>query len=306
MERGVRLVRRLVLDRRDLGLYAALSRLAASGASERNPYTSMTQLASDALGLPMWKVTFRLGDSRMPAAPPHSGSLTMASVGSAVQDGCDTLRRQAIELAVEDRDSPLYGVGADDVVVLHGRLRVRGDQARAETYGQLLARNSRTHLETLGSFVPPSGPERSSMYAFGATFAEVAVDVRLGLTRVRRMLGVYDAGRVISPKLAESQALGAMVGGIGQTLLEHTVTDHRDGRIVNANLADYLVPGNADVPDLRAVYLDNGEDFDADPIGVKGLGEVVAVGVAPALANAVFHATGRRVRDLPITVEALL
>ena len=143
------------------------------------------------------------------------------------------------------------------------------------------------------------------MYAYGAVFAEVAVDARLGLVRVRRMLGVYDAGRIISPKLADSQALGGMVGGIGAALLEHTVTDHRDGRIVNANLADYLVPVNADVPDLRAIYLD-GDDREADPIGVKGLGEIVQVGVAPAIANAVFHATGRRIRELPITAEALL
>lgn len=127
----------------------------------------------------------------------------------------------------------------------------------------------------------------------------------LGLVRVRRMLSVYDAGRIISPKLAESQAIGGMVGGIGAALLEHTVTDHRDGRIVNANLADYLVPVNADVPDLTAVYLDS-EDYDADPLGVKGLAELVITGVAPAIANAVFNATGRRVRELPITAEALL
>ena len=143
------------------------------------------------------------------------------------------------------------------------------------------------------------------MYAYGATFAEVAVDARLGLVRVRRMLGVFDAGRIINPKLADSQALGGMVGGIGTALLEHTVTDYRDGRIVNANLADYLVPVNADILNLHAIYLD-GNDLEADPIGVKGLGEVVQVGVAPAIANAVFHATGRRIRELPITAEALL
>jgi xanthine dehydrogenase YagR molybdenum-binding subunit len=133
----------------------------------------------------------------------------------------------------------------------------------------------------------------------------VAVDATLGLVRVRRMLGVYDAGRIISPKLAHSQAIGGIVGGIGTALLEHTVTDHRDGRIVNANLADYLVPVNADVPDIKAIYLD-GEDREADPLGVKGLGEVVHVGVAPAIADAVFNATGRRIRELPITAEALL
>ncbi|GGK67029.1 xanthine dehydrogenase family protein molybdopterin-binding subunit [Streptomyces flaveus] len=281
--------------------------LVQSAASDMGPgtYTSNTQLAADALGLPMGKVTFRLGDSLMPPAPPHGGSWTMASVGSAVQDGCDKLRKQAVKLAVEDAKSPLHGVNPDTVVVRAGRLHVKHNPARGETYQQLLARNNRTHLEAMGSFTRPTGPERHSLFAYGAVFTEVAVDARLGLVRVRRMLGVYDAGRIISPKLADSQALGGMVGGIGQALLEHTVTDHRDGRIVNANLADYLVPVNADVPDLRAIYLD-GDDRDADPIGVKGLGEIVQVGVAPAIANAVFHATGRRIRELPITTEALL
>lgn len=267
-------------------------------------YTSQTQLAADALGLTMRNVTVRLGDSTMPPTPPHGGSQTMANVGSAVQDGCDTLRKQAIKLAVEDWRSPLYGVAAETVVVRGGRLQVKDNPARGETYRQLLARNNRTHLEVLGSWTP--GESRFSMYTYSATFAEVAVDARLGLVRVRRMLGVYDAGRIISPKLADSQALGGMVGGIGAALLEHTVTDHRDGRIVNADLANYLVPVNADIPELQGIYLAGGEDLEADPIGVKGLGEVVYIGVAPAIANAVFNATGRRVRELPITVEALL
>ncbi|MBC9728786.1 xanthine dehydrogenase family protein molybdopterin-binding subunit [Streptomyces sp. TRM68367] len=280
--------------------------LVQASTSDMGPgtYTSMTQLAADALGLTMRTVRFELGDSTFPAAPPHGGSQTMAGVGSAVQDGCDKLRQEAIKLAVEDERSPLHGVDADDIVVRGGRLHVKGNPARGETYRQLLARNSRTHLETRGTFTP-SGDDRYSMNAYSAVFAEVAVDRRLGLVRMRRMLGVYDVGRIISPKLADSQALGAMVGGIGQALLEHTVTDHRDGRILNANLADYLVPVNADIPDLKAIYLD-GEDRHADPIGVKGLGEIVKVGVAPAIANAVFNATGRRVRDLPITAEALL
>ncbi|MGP3962448.1 xanthine dehydrogenase family protein molybdopterin-binding subunit [Nonomuraea sp. 3N208] len=281
--------------------------LVQSAASDMGPgtYTSQTQLAADALGLTMRTVTFRLGDSLMPPAPAHGGSWTMASVGSAVQDGCDKLRQQAIELAVADEKSPLHGVDPSAVVVRAGRLHVNDNPTRGETYQQLLTRNKRTHLQTLGSFTRPTGPERFSLYAYGATFAEVAVDARLGLVRVRRMLGVYDAGRIVNPKLADSQALGGMVGGIGQALLEHTVTDHRDGRIVNANLADYLIPVNADIPGLRAIYLD-GDDRKADPIGVKGLGELVQIGAAPAIANAVFHATGRRVRELPITVEALL
>ncbi len=267
-------------------------------------YTSMAQVAADALGLAVRSVTFRLGDSAMPPAPAQGASQTMLSVGSAVQDTCDKLRQQAVRLAVEDERSPLHGVAADDVVVRGGRLHVKGSPARGETYRQLLARNNRTHLEARGSYTPEE-ESRFSMYGYAAMFAEVAVDARLGLVRVRRMLGVYDAGRIINPRLAESQAVGGMVGGIGAALLEHTVTDHRDGRIVNANLADYLVPVNADIRDLKAVYLD-GEDYEAAPIGVKSLGELVQIGVAPAIANAVFHATGRRVRELPITAEALL
>uniref|UniRef100_A0AAU2AGM3 Xanthine dehydrogenase family protein molybdopterin-binding subunit n=1 Tax=Streptomyces sp. NBC_00093 TaxID=2975649 RepID=A0AAU2AGM3_9ACTN len=279
--------------------------LVESSTSDMGPgtYTSMTQVAADALGLAVRNVTFRLGDTDMPTAPLHGGSLTMASVGSTVQDGCDKLRQQAIELAVGDEGSPLYGVAAEDVVVRGGRLHQTDNPARGETYKQLLTRNERAYLEALGSWTP--GQSRSSMYAYGAVFAEVGVDARLGLVRVRRMLGVFDAGRIVNPELADSQAIGAMVGGIGMALLEHTVTDHRDGRIVNANLADYLVPVNADVRDLKAIYVD-GRDDEADPLGVKGLGEVVLVGVAPAIANAVFHATGRRVRDLPITAESLL
>ena len=143
------------------------------------------------------------------------------------------------------------------------------------------------------------------MNAYGAVFAEVAVDESLGTVRVRRMLGCYDAGRVVNPKLARSQAIGGMVGGIGMALLENTQTDHRDGRIVNANMSDYLVPVNADIPALDAQFLP-AEDTIADPIGAKGLGEVVIVGVAPAIANSLFNATGKRITDLPITLDKLL
>jgi xanthine dehydrogenase YagR molybdenum-binding subunit len=266
--------------------------------------TSMSQVAADALGLTMDTVEFRLGDSTMPTAPAQALAWTMASVGSAVRNACDALRRQAIGLAVADERSPLHGANPDEVVVRDGHMHLPNDLTRGETYQQLLARSGRAHLEVMGSYEPPEEAAHS-MYAYSAIFAEVAVDARLGLVRVRRMLGVFDAGRIVNPRLADSQAHGGMIGGIGQALLEHTVTDHRDGRIVNANLADYLVPVNADIPDLRAIYVD-GEDTQADPLGVKGLGEIVLVGVAPAIANAVFHATGRRVRQLPITPETLL
>ncbi|MFH8895429.1 xanthine dehydrogenase family protein molybdopterin-binding subunit [Streptomyces coeruleorubidus] len=300
----------------DPGRYPAQARVrldadgtavAEAASSDMGPgtYTSQTQVAADALGLTMRTMTFRLGDSLYPPTPPHGGSQTMTVVGSAVLDACNKVRGQAIKLAVEDEESPLYGVRAEDIVVRGGRLHVQDTPARGETYQRLLARNKLTHLEADGAYAGAPEPARHSYYSYGAVFTEVGVDATLGLVRVRRMLGVYDCGRIVSPKLADSQALGGMVGGIGQALLEHTVTDHRDGRIVNADLAGYLVPVNADIPEIRAIYLE-GEDMQADPLGVKGIGEIVQVGVAAAIANAVFNATGRRIRELPITAEAFL
>ncbi|MBE1878332.1 xanthine dehydrogenase family protein molybdopterin-binding subunit [Myceligenerans pegani] len=266
--------------------------------------TSMAQVAADALGLAPWAVEFRLGDSAMPPAPVQALAWTMASVGSAVQSACGDLRRTAVELATGDERSPLYGEDPAAVVVRRGWMHPRDDPRRGETYQQLLTRNGRTHLEVTGGYEPPE-ESAFSMYAYSAIFAEVGVDSRLGMVRVRRLVGVFDAGRIVNPMLAESQAFGGMTGGIGQALLERTVTDTRDGRIVNAGLVDYLVPVSADVPEIRAIYLD-GSDAEANPIRVKGLGEVVQVGVAPAIANAVFNATGRRVRELPIAPEHLL
>ncbi|MFH8498902.1 xanthine dehydrogenase family protein molybdopterin-binding subunit [Streptomyces coeruleorubidus] len=300
----------------DPGRYPAQARVrldadgtavAEAASSDMGPgtYTSQTQVAADALGLTMRTVTFRLGDSLYPPTPPHGGSQTMTVVGSAVLDACNKLRGQAIKLAVEDEESPLYGVRAEDIVVRGGRLHVQNNPSRGETYQRLLTRNKLTHLEADGAYAGAPEPARHSYYSYGAVFTEVGVDATLGLVRVRRMLGVYDCGRIVSPKLADSQALGGMVGGIGQALLEHTVTDHRDGRIVNADLAGYLVPVNADIPEIKAIYLE-GEDMQADALGVKGVGEIVQVGVAAAIANAVFNATGRRIRELPITAEALL
>jgi xanthine dehydrogenase YagR molybdenum-binding subunit len=152
-----------------------------------------------------------------------------------------------------------------------------------------------------------SGDERQrySMHAFGAVFVEVVVDPDLCTVGVRRALGTYAAGRIVNPKLAHSQCVGGMVGGIGMALMEQTILDPRDGRPVNASMADYLVPVNLDVRQIEAQFVEE-DDLHVNPLGVKGLGEIALVGMAPAIANAVFHATGRRVRDLPIRIEALL
>jgi xanthine dehydrogenase YagR molybdenum-binding subunit len=279
----------------------------ASATADMGPgtYTAMTQIAADALGLPVGRVTFQLGDSTLPKAPMHSGSKTLASVGSAVFTACASLRDSVVRTAVVDPASPLHGATPDQVSVRGGLLSVTGSPERAETYQQILRRRGRDNMASQQSWAPGDVDKRLSTYAYGAVFAEVSVDERLGLVRVRRIFTAYDVGRVVSPKLAHSQALSGMVAGIGMALLENTVRDHRDGRVVNANLADYLVPVNADVPELDAAFVD-GADPEADPIAVKGLGELVIVGVPAAIANAVFNATGRRVRDLPITLDRLL
>nr|WP_079925837.1 xanthine dehydrogenase family protein molybdopterin-binding subunit [Mycobacterium sp. AT1] len=268
-------------------------------------YTSMSQVAADALGLPVARIRFALGDSAYPPAPSHSGSRTMASVGSAVFTVANTLRDKIVRLAVVDPGSPLNGMQPADVAVSDGRMFVVREPSRGESYRDLLARRGWPSVDSRGTWTPDTADERFSMYAYGAVFAEVAVDDSLGVVRVRRVTACYDAGRVVNPKLAHSQAIGGMVGGIGMALLEATELDHRDGRVVNANMSDYLVPVNADVPALDATFLAT-EDAIANPIGVKGLGEVVIVGVPAAIANAVFNATGKRVTDLPIRLENLL
>jgi xanthine dehydrogenase YagR molybdenum-binding subunit len=268
-------------------------------------YTSMTQVAADALGLPMTRVRFSLGDSRFPKAPSHSGSRTMVSVGSAVFVAANSLRDKFIRTAVVDPGSPLNGAAPQNVIVSDGRMYRTDDPTRGETYQDLLHRRGWPSLDTQQTWTPDDADKRFSMYAYGAVFAEVGVDESLGRVRIRRIFGCYDAGRIINPRLAHSQAIGAMVMGIGMALLEGTQLDYRDGRVVNANMSDYLVPVNADVPALDAIFLP-GEDTLADPIGVKGLGELVIVAVPPAIGNAVFNATGKRITDMPITLDKLL
>lgn len=279
----------------------------ASATSDMGPgtYTSMTQVGADALGLPLHRVRFSLGDSTLPPAPSHSGSRTMASVGSAVHTAATMLRDKLIRIAVTDPQSPLHGLSPAAVNVVDGFMSSSAAPDRGESYHDLLRRRGWRTAESEQTWTPDDADKRYSMYAYGAVFAEVAVDPELPVVRIRRVYACYDAGRVINPKLAHSQAIGGMVGGIGMALLEATELDDRDGRIVNANLADYLVPVNADIAALDASFLP-AEDTIADPIGVKGLGELVIVGVPAAIANAVFNATGKRITDLPITVDKLL
>jgi xanthine dehydrogenase YagR molybdenum-binding subunit len=214
-------------------------------------------------------------------------------------------REKAVLLALNGRDAPFAGAAADDVIVADGRLSL----ARANlstTYAELLARNGLSNLVGDGDYDPVeevNGPK--AVFSFSAVFAEVRVDPDLGLVRLSRVVGAYDAGRIINPKTARSQAIGGIIWGVGQALLEQSETDPTLGRFVNRNYSGYLVPTNADIPELDALFV-GGFDEEASPLGSKGLGELTAVSVAPAIANAVYHATGKRVRDLPITVEKLL
>jgi xanthine dehydrogenase YagR molybdenum-binding subunit len=249
-----------------------------SAASDMGPgtWTSMTQVAAETLGLPIERVRFILGDTRLPKAPVHGGSLTMASVGSAVQTACRRAREDALP----------RGGGANDLA-------------------DALRRLGRP-IEASADVKPGDEAQRFSMHSFGAVFVEVTVDPELGETRVRRIVGAYGAGRIVNPKTTRSQCIGGMIGGIGMALMEHAVVDARNGRVPNANLAEYAVPVHADAPALMDVIFVEEHDPHVNPLGVKGVGEIAMVGVAPAITNAIFHATGKRIRELLVTPDKLL
>jgi xanthine dehydrogenase YagR molybdenum-binding subunit len=269
-------------------------------------YTVMAQVAADALGLAPENVTVRLGDTRLPASHPAIGSSTMSNASAAVLLAAKAAREKAIELALTGRDAPFAGAASDDVIVGDGRLSLEPAGGDFITYADLLARNGLSRLVGDGNYDPVAevdGPK--AVFSFSAVFAEVRVDPDLGLVRLNRFVGAYDAGRIVNPKTARSQAIGGAIWGVGQALLEQTETDPVLGRFMNRNFSGYLVAANADIPQLDVLFVG---DFDeeASPLGTKGMGELTAVSVAPAIANAVYHATGTRVRDLPITAEKLL
>ena len=266
--------------------------LVASAASDMGPgtYTSMTQVAADALGLPTDKVRCELGDTALPYAPVHGGSITMASVGCAVKQACEALNARAEALAAR--------------LHLDGSTASGNDDASAR-YTRILRSAHLDYIDATADAGPGEEEKTLSSCAFGAVFAEVWVDARLSTIKVARLIGAYDVGRVINPLLARSQCLGGMVGGIGMALLEQADWDPRYGRVMNANLAEYLVPVDADVNELDVIFVP-GEDRQFNPLGAKGRAEIAICGVAPAIANAIYHATGKRVRELPITLEKLL
>ena len=268
-------------------------------------YTVMVQVAADVLGLAPDKVTVRLGDTRLPESHPAIGSATVSNATAAVMLAARAAREKAIALTLTDRDALFAGATPDDVIVADGRLALAKTNLNV-TYAELLARNGLSSLVGDGDYAPVeevNGPK--AIFSFSAVFAEVRVDLDLGLIRLSRVVGAYDAGRIINPKTARSQAIGGIIWGAGQALLEQSETDPASGQFINRNYSGYLVPTNADIPELDVLFV-GGFDEEASPLGTKGLGELTAVSVAPAIVNAVYHATGKRIRDLPVTVEKLL
>jgi xanthine dehydrogenase YagR molybdenum-binding subunit len=266
-------------------------------------YTIMTQVAADALGLEPDKVTVRLGDTRLPESHPAIGSSTAANATAAVRLAAQAAREKAVELALTGRDVPSDSVGAEHKTIPNDSLPTTNLNIN---YDQLLVRNGLSSLVGEGDYNPVEeaiGPK--AVFSFSAVFAEVRVEPEFGLVRLNRVVGAYDAGRILNPKTARSQAIGGIVWGAGQALLEQSEIDSASGQFINRNFSGYLVPTNADIPDLDVLFVD-GFDEEASPLGAKGLGELTAVSVAPAIANAVYHATGKRIRDLPITAEKLL
>ncbi|MBA2949653.1 xanthine dehydrogenase family protein molybdopterin-binding subunit [Streptomyces himalayensis] len=269
-------------------------------------YTVMTQLAAELLGLDITRVRFDLGDSDMPYAPQAGGSGLTGALGNAVHAACRRLVREFLDVVRDDAASPLRRAALDEVTVTDGRIHRVGDPGQGESYVDILARHSLEELSADGRSTPPQAEELGMALsgAFGAKFVEVRIDPELGLLRVARVVSAIDGGRILNEKTATSQIIGGTVGGISQALFEETATDEVTGRIANATFGDYLMPVNADVPDMEVLFV-GGPDR-ATAVGTKGVGEVGLVGIAAAIGNAVYHATGRRLRSLPITIDQLM
>ncbi|CAJ0888051.1 xanthine dehydrogenase family protein molybdopterin-binding subunit [Ralstonia flatus] len=265
-------------------------------------YTVMTQVAADAMGMPVDRVHFSLGDTRMPEAPVSGGSQSVASVSPAVQAAGQQARDALIAAAIADASSPLHGLAAGDITVADGVLTARS--GAREPVAAVVARHG-SPIEATAKVQPGEEKQKFSMHSFGAVFVEVHVDADLGVVRVPRIVGSYGVGRLLNAKTGRSQLMGGIVWGMGMALFEESLLDTRYGRIVNNNLAEYHVPVNADVPDIDILVLDEADAY-VNPLGAKGIGEIGITGVPAAIANAVYHATGRRVRELPITLDKLI
>ncbi|MGN8258477.1 xanthine dehydrogenase family protein molybdopterin-binding subunit [Pseudomonas sp. SMSB3] len=264
-------------------------------------YTVMTQIAADAAGVKLADTTFLLGDSSLPKAPLQGGSFTVSSVGSAVQQACEILRGKLLESARQAYPA-LAGVAVEDIRFANGYLHA---DAQRIALADIAAKSADGFVEVQIDAEPSAKRTPFSTATHSAVFVEVQVDEALGTIKVSRVVSAVAAGRVVNPKTARSQILGGVVWGIGMALHEHSQTDHHLGRILNHNLAEYHVPVNADVNDIEVIFVKEDDDI-VNALGSKGVGEIGVVGVAAAVANAIYHATGKRIREFPITLDKLL
>jgi xanthine dehydrogenase YagR molybdenum-binding subunit len=266
-------------------------------------YTIMTQVAADMLGLPLDSVTIKLGDSTLPQSPVEGGSFIAASVANGIATTSGAVRGGLLRLAKQMPNSPLAEAAPDEVALADGKLVNKRDPSRAVSIADAMRHGGVDRIEQEKSTSFPDDGSRSHN-THSAIFAEVKVDEQLGVIRVTRVVNAVAAGRILNTKTASSQIMGGVVWGIGMALHEETLVDHNFGRIMNANIAEYHVPVNADVYDIKVIFVDEPDEI-VNPLGIKGLGEIGIVGVAAAIANAIYHATGKRVRDLPITLDKL-
>jgi xanthine dehydrogenase YagR molybdenum-binding subunit len=269
-------------------------------------WTAFAQIAADGLGLDLERTEFKAGTSDLPDAGIAGGSAHTATAGMAIHNAGAAAIAKLADLAMGDEGSPLFGAGNAGVIARDGRLFRRDDETRSESYADVLGRAGLTQIEARGrGAADPAAQSAYAMHAHGAVFAEVKVDPDLGQIRVTRVVGAFAAGRVINPRLVRSQFFGGMIWGVSFALHEHAIMDRRSGRTLNANLAEYHIPVNADVPRLEAIMIDE-HDPHVNALGIKGVGEIGITGSAGAVANAVWHATGIRVRRFPILIDDLV